>query len=385
MRRSLAAVILCAAAAVAVLQAPADAATARVSNRTWTSDAQLRAGSHTGVTVGSNRLRLTSGRTHADWTSHWVGTSYGATNVIASWEVAALPDRDRLQVFVRARRGSAVSGWKTVATWSRTDGTYHRASGGAQRDGVAWLNTDTLRATGAHTLSGYQVRVRLLRPHASSASPVVAAVHATAANYQTRSLAGVSRTTMTSTVDLAVPSYSQMTHRGQYTQWGGGGEAWCSPTSVAMVLGYYRTGPSAKDDAWVTGTDKQVAYAARYTYDYRYQGTGNWPFNTAYASLYGLQTRVARFTDLRGVEAYLKHRIPVVVSIAFSGGALHGAPITSTAGHLVVVRGFTRDGRVIVNDPAASSDSAVRHVYDRAQFERAWLGGSGGIGYVIRR
>ena len=47
------------------------------------------------------------------------------------------------------------------------------------------------------------------------------------------------------------------------------------------------------------------------------------------------------------------------------------------------VRGFTADGHVITNDPAGKTNSQVRRVYDRAQFERAWLKGSGGVAYVI--
>ena len=37
----------------------------------------------------------------------------------------------------------------------------------------------------------------------------------------------------------------------------------------------------------------------------------------------------------------------------------------------------------MVNDPAGRTDAAVRRTYDRAQLERAWLGGSGGMAYVI--
>jgi len=42
-----------------------------------------------------------------------------------------------------------------------------------------------------------------------------------------------------------------------------------------------------------------------------------------------------------------------------------------------VLSGLTATGDPIVMDPAAPSDSTVRRVYNRAQFERAWLGGSG--------
>ena len=50
-----------------------------------------------------------------------------------------------------------------------------------------------------------------------------------------------------------------------------------------------------------------------------------------------------------------------------------------TAGHLVVLTGITDGGDAVANDPAAPSNDEVRRVYDRGQFERAWLEGSGGI------
>ncbi len=35
----------------------------------------------------------------------------------------------------------------------------------------------------------------------------------------------------------------------------------------------------------------------------------------------------------------------------------------------MVVRGFKADGSVIANDPASPNNAAVRHVYQRDQFE----------------
>src|SRR5207253_253068 len=52
-------------------------------------------------------------------------------------------------------------------------------------------------------------------------------------------------------VVLPVPRFSQMAHRGHYPQWGGGGEAWCSPTSTSMVLAYYDALPAPGRYAWV--------------------------------------------------------------------------------------------------------------------------------------
>jgi hypothetical protein len=48
------------------------------------------------------------------------------------------------------------------------------------------------------------------------------------------------------------------------------------------------------------------------------------------------------------------------------------------------IGGFTANGNVIAYDPASDTDALVRHVYDREQFERAWIPASGGIVYVIR-
>jgi hypothetical protein len=50
----------------------------------------------------------------------------------------------------------------------------------------------------------------------------------------------------------------------------------------------------------------------------------------------------------------------------------------------MVIGGFTETGDVIAYDPASPTDADVRHVYDREQFERAWIPASGGIVYVVR-
>jgi hypothetical protein len=128
--------------------------------------------------------------------------------------------------------------------------------------------------------------------------------------------------------------------------------------------------------------DGTVDWAAVHTYDYHYQGTGNWPFNTAYAAHYGLDASVRQYADLRGVERWIKRGVPVVVSIAWN--KMDGADIKKTNGHLLVVRGFTAGGDVIVNDPASPDDASVRHVYQRDQFEYNWLSASNGIVYVIK-
>jgi hypothetical protein len=183
---------------------------------------------------------------------------------------------------------------------------------------------------------------------------------------------------------LAVPTYSQMVHSGHYPKWGGGGEAWCSPTSTAMVLAYYGISPSPRG---ITAghADAVVDHTARMVYDHGYRGTGNWAFNTAYAAtLVAGDSYVTRLRDLREAEDHIAAGVPLIVSIAFGRNQLSGAPISASNGHLLVVVGFEADGDVVVNDPAGATNAEVRRVYDRAQFERLWIAASGGTAYVIR-
>jgi hypothetical protein len=175
-----------------------------------------------------------------------------------------------------------------------------------------------------------------------------------------------------------------MVHSGHYPAWGGGGEAWCSPTSLAMVLAYHGISPTPTG---ITAghTDAVVDHTAKMVYDNGYRGTGNWAFNTAYAAtLAGGDSYVTRMRDLREAEDYIVAGVPLIVSIAFGRNQLTGAPISASNGHLLVVVGFEADGDVVVNDPAGATNADVRRVYDRAQFERIWIAASGGTAYVVR-
>ena len=181
---------------------------------------------------------------------------------------------------------------------------------------------------------------------------------------------------LTSAIELAVPAYSQQIHAGEYPEFDGGGASWCSPTATAMVLAFWGAGPTPADLEWVDPDydDPWVDHAARHTFDAGYGGAGNWAFNVAYAAGYGLDAFVTRLRSLREAEAFVEAGIPLVASIAAEPGALRGFPLSNgTAGHLVVIVGFTRVGDPIVNDPAAESNAAVRRVYDRTEFERVWV------------
>ncbi len=158
---------------------------------------------------------------------------------------------------------------------------------------------------------------------------------------------------------LEVPERSQVAYAE--------GQAWCSPTSVSMILQWW-AGELGRPDL-----DLDVPEVAAGVHDPAWPGTGNWPFNTAYAGSFpGVVACVARLRDLRAVEDLVAGGIPVVISV--NAPALRGKPVTPDGGHLVICLGFTPEGDVVANDPWARLDEGqrVRRVYPRAYVEQAW-------------
>ncbi|WP_414636394.1 C39 family peptidase [Actinophytocola sp.] len=347
---------------------------------------------HTEPDLGTTR-RYEYGR----WTSPLYRPGFDANQLVASWN-ARTPAATWLQVEMQGRTDAGVStAWYVMGRWALGDTDVIRTSLPAQSDESGFVDVDTFVARGAVRLRAYQLRVTLYREAGSHASPTLAMIGAMASAVPDRFTVPLSAPGPARGIELPVPRYSQNIHIGEYPQYGGGGEAWCSPTSTEMVVEYWGRRPSPADLAWVDPSypDPSVDHAARYTYDKDYDGTGNWPFNTAYAASFGLSGHVTRLKSLTELERYIRAGIPVVTSQSFRADELDGAGY-GTAGHLMVIVGFTENGDVIANDPASSGNDEVRNVYRRDQFETIWLrtkrytasgsvaGGSGGIAYIIK-
>jgi hypothetical protein len=386
------------ALAPAVADASSSASTARraassIEHTSWSKGRDWRAGTMSGVRTVRGSLVLKqprAGRLHGrayqagSWTSPWAAPGFGATQLIPSWEAVTTGD-SVVKVAVRARTADGrTSSWDSMAEWALDNPAVRRQSLASQTDDLGRVNVDTWVA--AAPVTQWQLRVTLYRSPAGKPPVRVDRIGAVASALVARGDTPTSRPGPAAGTVLDVPTYSQMTHRGHYPQWGGGGEAWCSPTSLAMVLGYYGLQPGPFPDIAAGHADAQVDHTARMVYDHRYGGTGNWAFNTAYAATLATgDSYVTRLHDLREAEDLIMAGVPVVISVAFGPGQLTGAPISASNGHLLVVVGFEADGDVIVNDPAGASNGAVRRVYDRDQLEDVWINASGGTAYVVNR
>jgi len=335
------------------------------------------------------------------WTSPVYPLSFAFNELVSSWN-SQTPPGTWIQSEVRPRIDDGHwAKWYILGRWAYNDFVdgsgdpgFHRTSVGAQGDADGFVSIDTF-FTKDHPAVSYQLRLTIFRRAGltDAQAPVrVTRYSAVASNLTNQQSTFPSATDMNGqTIDLEVTPFSQETHHGEYPEFDNGGEAWCSPTSTAMVVNYWtrvkhvQYAPTAAETAWVDPAfaDPEVDYTARYVYDYHYQGAGNWPFNTAYAAERGLVSDVTQLHNLREAEPFIRDGIPLVASVAWKSNKLDGG-IKSTNGHLMVIGGFTGNGDVIAYDPASPDNAAVRHVYDRRQFEKAWIPASGGIVYVDR-
>lgn len=135
----------------------------------------------------------------------------------------------------------------------------------------------------------------------------------------------------------------------------------CSPTSLAMVVGF------------LSGKPVEAELFADNCYDHGLKFHGCWPFNIAHAfdacqaKNYFIVKRLHSFEDL---YKHLKEGMPVVVSVR---GNLVGAPKSFPNGHLLVVVGYNAlTKKVICHDPGFKRTHDVVHAYDFDEFLAAW-------------
>ncbi|MHB8521934.1 MAG: peptidase C39 family protein [Limisphaerales bacterium] len=273
--------------------------------------------------------------------------------LVVSWN---LSDRDvGLKVEARAIAPGRVTKWFTLGWWSADNTRHPRESVNGQRDAEGDVKTDTL----VLSRPGARVQLRLTLSGTEAGSPLPL------------KFLGLSFCDSRGTApplpphraawgkSLSVPERSQLDY--------GGGRDWCSPTSVSMVLAYWAKELNRPE------LDCDVPEVAAGVLDPNWPGTGNWPFNTAFAGRFsGLRAYVIRLSGVSELEDWIVAGVPVIVSV--SPGLLNGKPELPDTGHLVVCVGFTNEGDVVVNDPWARRENGqlVRRIYPRNHLVVAW-------------
>jgi hypothetical protein len=303
--------------------------------------------------------------------------------LILSWNADA-PEKTSIiieaQVLVNKDEHKLWSNWLSFGIWCSDTGR-SSASSTDNVDELAYVDTDTLKIKGlsGETASAVRYRVALITSD-PKVTPAVRLIAGTLRNTEaTGNIQGLYARDSLPEIEslnkeLKIPRFSQMLRDPKISG------VICSPTSITMILNYY-------------GLNLVPEETAAGVYDTEYDGYGNWPFNTAFAGSKGFEAYVVYCSSIYDLKREIYNNRPLAVSVKYKNSmevdtklpVIHGAPIKKTNGHLIVVCGFIKeDGKeyVIVNDPAAASNEAVRLKYLLEEFDAAWKT-SGRVAYII--
>jgi uncharacterized protein YvpB len=284
------------------------------------------------------------------------------------------------QVLVNKNGNSSWSSWLSFGKWCSKD----ERSSAYKTDNIdelAYIDTDTLKIKGSNGETANAVRYRItLSTSDTKTTPTLKLVAGTIRNNQLSEDAPNLHTSASLpeinsiNKELNVPRSSQMLRNPKIAG------VICSPTSITMILNYY-------------GLMLVPEETAAGVYDTEYDGYGNWPFNTAFAGSRGFKAYVTYCSSIYDLKREIYNDHPLAVSVKYKNSqevdaklpVIHGAPITKTNGHLIVICGFTKEDDkeyIIVNDPAAASNEDVRLKYLLEEFDAAWKT-SGRVAYIV--
>ncbi len=278
------------------------------------------------VVYQSGGMRIADGKTEGTFISADIDLGGAFQKLVASWNAQTHNGTVEIQVQAKKADGSYTDPF-SWGLWSDKAGV--SASAGTQNaDGKVSTDVLTLNETCAGT-----VRVIVKLRKTADASPVLYNISLAP---QKSDGALVSPSPMEN-VKLSVPRRLQ----GVVPEIGG---RICSPTSLTMVLmSLGTTEYEPADNAWAV-------------YDNSDEIFGNWSFNVARAGELGYHAFVDYY-DMDALKYAVSKGTPVICSVTIKAGQLAGSgyPNRSSAGHLLVVIGYTViDGQewVIINDPA---------------------------------
>ena len=331
----------------------------------WTLDG-VEYGLEGTLKLSADAVRSEDGILTGEMVSPVMDAGFDIASVVPSWNVDA-PEGSWVKIFLRVKVSEVWTRWYCLGIWSQSADPGDRHSVKGQEDEHAEVSTDTLVLKEAVSSSSVQMKIQL-NTRSDSQYPVINGAAVVIANKQKMHFVVSKGDAQLWDKTLPVPQYSQMVYPD-------GGNVWCSPTSVSMLLSFWQDYKGLPEPV--------VRETVAGVYDAVYEGAGNWPFNTAYAATKGFASAVGRLTDLEQAEKFIAAGIPLALSVSWKPGELTGAPVEKSDGHLVVLAGFDAHGNPVVNDPAAKEDALVQRVYARAELEKLWRTTSGGIVYII--
>ena len=273
--------------------------------------------------------------------------------LIVSWNASA-PAGTFLRIEAAAISNGHQTKFYKLGVWSPDNKTFARTSVRGQKDANGNVDTDTLALNKAATAA--QIRITL-----GGTNGLLPTLKFLGLSFSNPKIATASRKPNRAAWGKTIPTPEHSQH-GYPNEKG-----WCSPTSLSMELSFWAKNLNRPE------MNLTVPEVAAKVYDADFAGTGNWPFNTAFAGSFdGMKSYVTRLDDISEVEDWIAAGIPVILSARWDW-LQPGRPLDRD-GHLIVCVGFTKNGDVVINDPATRLDKgeSVQRIYKRADVIHSW-------------
>ena len=300
--------------------------------------------------IGWTNFQQFTCRTNASGEVEWLSPRVPvrpANELIPTWNVE-LSSAGAMRLEVRAFHDGQPTKFYSFGQWTSRTNAGSRASVKGQGNAAGDVDTDTLQLL--QPAEAFQFRVTF-----DAASNLIRFKRLGAVVTHT-GLVAEPRAPLKSAWGrtLDVPKLSQLNYAD--------GKAWCSPTTVTMLLQFWSQRLGRTD---LFSDVPEVAWSI---HDETWKGTGNWSYNMAYVgSQRGMVGMVTRFNDLRELELWTAKGYPVGVSLCYNRLRARGP---GPNGHLMVCVGFDKRGDVILNDPGTRR--SMQQSWPRERFLLAW-------------
>jgi hypothetical protein len=232
--------------------------------------------------------------------------------LVVSWNVDA-PVDTTVKIEARALYEDRATKYYVLGLWSPDDSRRPRESVNGQKDADGDVKTDTL-ALNCPTAKA-QVQVTLGGPDEKT-RPTLKLLTISFLDTEIKNPPRKPNRAAWGKA-LPVPERSQLAYDG--------GRGWCSPACTSMALAYWAKKLNRPE------LDRDVPEVAKGVYDKNWPGTGNWPFNTAFAgALPGMRAYVTRLGDVSELEEWIAAGVPVILSVSYA--LLKGKPTPEAGG-----------------------------------------------------
>lgn len=267
---------------------------------------------------------------------------------LPSWNGSAPNSYSSFKIQMRFPYNGGWSPWLTVGFWkSNIWGTY-----GTLTYGGGYIDYDNVKLNSYQ--SSWQFKIIMTRTSSDKVSPTINKLSFFVSDSRTTSSVNITNIVNDNPEAIFIPT--QFVY--QYGVDPVIGPDICSPTSVSMILKSYN----------IEVDPYQFAVATRDPY---FNMFGIWPRVVQNASEFGLDGAVTRYRTWSEVREVLANGGRISMSV--------GSPLYPI-GHLLMIAGFTSDGKPIVHDSA--KPNGYSYVYNKTSLSQSWFV-KGGVAYTF--